>query len=496
MLIPKTPMLLSAAVYHSLNLSPTAAKWDLKMELVVRLIRSLLENRNPSPVLKQQRSSMRDPGIKGKMWVSKVTLPAPSTADALDLICTAIDQSKDTGQETYTRPPMLPVEAEWTAYRPDADKNSTRPDLTEEQHYQHLMADVKSPITILYAHGGALVLMDPASHRIPCSTLSRLTGGRCLSVRYRLAPQNPFPAALLDMFIAYLSLMYPPPDALHEPVSAFNIVVGGDSAGGTLTFALLQLLLQINRGAKEGDTFSFHGHTIPLPLPLPAGISANSPWLDLTTSMPSYSTNYMNDYLPHPLLDALTHFPADDVWPTDPPRGDLYCETSMLCHPLVSPLAADSWHGACPIFVCVGDEMLLDENKIVSARAASQGVAVRWTHWEAMPHCAGMIFQDGELGKRVFGEWSRFITGVVDDAAAAAAAAAVADGAAQTPNPPPQRESRGSSFAVKSFAETPVDVSALMAGVCTDADVRARMADYRRKRELGQGTESKVMPRL
>ena len=93
--------------------------------------------------------------------------------------------------------------------------------------------------------------MDPCTHRVPIAHLSRLTGAPVLSVRYRLAPQNPFPAALVDALTAYLSLIHPPPGSLHDPVPANKIIISGDSAGGNLSLVLLQTLLTLRRARSQ-----------------------------------------------------------------------------------------------------------------------------------------------------------------------------------------------------------------------------------------------------
>lgn len=186
------------------------------------------------------------------MWISKVAFPVLEEDAVLKALTGAIDALK-TGEEVFTVPPILPVEAEWTGYRAGVDSKAPRPDLSEPEHYTKLMSEVTSDVTILYFHGGALFLMDPSSHRPTCSKLAKLTGGRCLSVRYRLAPKHAFPAALLDAFLAYLSLLAPPPGSFHEPVPAEHIVFSGDSAGGNLCMALLQLILQLHRSSPSGQ---------------------------------------------------------------------------------------------------------------------------------------------------------------------------------------------------------------------------------------------------
>lgn len=69
-----------------------------------------------------------------------------------------------------------------------------------------------------------------------------------------------------------LYLIRPPEGASHLPVNPAHIVVAGDSAGGGLTIALLQVLRDCG-------------------LPLPAGAALISPWCDLTHSFPSIHVN-------------------------------------------------------------------------------------------------------------------------------------------------------------------------------------------------------------
>ncbi|KAL8903064.1 MAG: hypothetical protein Q9207_004174 [Kuettlingeria erythrocarpa] len=475
---PKVPFILKTALWHSLWLSPTSSKWDLRTEITVRIIRSLLDNPNPTPLAKQQRWSLRDPGIKGKMWISKITLPRPDEEDIRDVLVEAI-ASQDEGEGIYTVPPIMPVEAEWAGYRANVGHDRQRLDLSEAQHYEKLMAEVTSPVTILYFHGGAHFMMDPASHRIPVSRLAHLTNGRCLSVRYRLAPQNPFPCALLDAFQAYISLLLPAPGSFHVAVPVKHIVFAGDSAGGNITLALLQLILQINRSSSR-RVLNFHGRCIDLPLPVPAGIAGNSSWADLTRCMPSIASNAQWDYLPAPLTnEKISTFPHDEIWPTDPPRGDIYCDLTMLCHPLVSPLAAKDWTGSCPMWFCYGEEMLADEGKSVASLAAQQGVTVIWEQFEAMSHCFSMIFDQLATGRRCFKDWADFCVRVGNDT----------DEEEQV-----KLETKGTWFAAKMCKETDVDVTSL--AVCSQEEVAERMRARTLARMQGREGEGKIMPRL
>ena len=408
-------MILKTVAWHSLGFSETSTKWDLKTELVIRVLRSIIESPHQRPISVQQKASIRDPGVKGPTWISRVKVGAPPEDDVRQALFKTIDEMR-TGVEVYTKPEFQTVEAEWTGYRPDADKHSPELSVPEEERYKKLMHDVRSVVTILYLHGGAYYLLDPASHRPVVSRLTKLTGGRALSVRYRLAPQNPFPAPLLDALLSYLYLLYPPPGSFHEPVSPSNIAFMGDSAGGSLSLALLQLILHLHRTAPNSQTptLKFHGKDVAIPVP--AGIATISPWLDATRSLPSLEKNAKYDYLPRLSPALATAFPPCDIWPSNPPRVDIYCDGSAMVHPLVSPLAAMDWKMAPPVFIGCGEEMLADEGAMFAKRLAKQGVKVVWEQYEAMPHCFAFLLQGHPGGSMFFAESAKFIKMVVEKA--------------------------------------------------------------------------------
>ncbi|MFW1012997.1 alpha/beta hydrolase, partial [Vibrio parahaemolyticus] len=62
--------------------------------------------------------------------------------------------------------------------------------------------------------------------------LGRAAGVQTFSVDYRLAPEEPFPAAVEDATAAYRAL-------LDQGVDHRRIVFGGDSAGGGLAVSAL-----------------------------------------------------------------------------------------------------------------------------------------------------------------------------------------------------------------------------------------------------------------
>ena len=477
LLAPKLPILFKNAVFHTLGFSDNSSKWDLRTELTVQVLRSFMNNDNPQPLEKLQRSTIRDPGIKGKLWVSKVEIPSPPEDGIRETLFKAVDDLKEETQ-IYTEPPLVPVEAEWTSYRANAQKDSTLPSISEEEKYKSLISETTSSTTILYFHGGAYYLCDPVTHRPVVARLAKLTGGRVLSVRYRLAPQSAFPTQLLDALSAYLYLLHPPPGSFHTPIPASQIVLAGDSAGGNLAFALLQLLLHLHRTSPtQPPTVTYHGTSVPLPLP--AGIACNSPWLDISCSSPSWESNATTDYLPPPSRTAGVSFPHDRIWPTDPPRGDIFCDVSMLTHPLASPLAfaENDWRGCPPILICCGQELLTDECAIVAGRAARAGTVVRWEQWEAMPHCFAQVITGLEASKRCLEVWAEGIGEMVESGGKE------------------RLETRGRWWAVKTLKESALDVKGLGSG-WNEEEVLGWMKTSRKRREEGAEKEGKNMPKL
>lgn len=356
---------------------------------------------------------LSDPGVKGNIWVSKTAFPAPPEDDIRKLVLSAIKTLGEGGEE-YDTPSLEPVTGEWVGYRAGVSAGTPEPSISEQEKYTSLLKEVESDVTVLYFHGGSYYLMDPVSTRPIAGKYATLTRGRVFSVRYRLAPQNPFPAALLDALVAYLSLLYPPTGSLHKPVPASSIVVCGDSAGGNLASVLLQTLLHFHRTAPSGETPSVLFHGTLVPLPMPAGFALCSPSLDISRSMQTSKAHAQYDFLPPPTFSP-AQSPPCKIWPTNPPRPDLFCEGSALRHPLVSPLAAARWDGSPPILVVCGEELLTDECKVVAQRAASQGVKVVWEQYEAMPHCFALVLEGNAGGAASLASWARFVKMAVEN---------------------------------------------------------------------------------
>ncbi|KAH9485586.1 AB hydrolase superfamily protein C4A8.06c [Psilocybe cubensis] len=143
----------------------------------------------------------------------------------------------------------------------DQDKN--------EGTYEKNMDEMRC---ILYLHGGGYYFGSVDQERYSIQRFARKINGRVFAINYRLAPQYPFPCGLQDALAAYLYLIRPPAGSAHRAVDPGHIIISGDSAGGGLSLALLQVIRDTG-------------------LPAPAGGVLISPWCDLTHSFPSVHIN-------------------------------------------------------------------------------------------------------------------------------------------------------------------------------------------------------------
>ena len=212
-----------------------------------------------------------------------------------------------------------------------------------------------------------------------------------MAVRYRLAPQYETPANVLDVLVAFFSLISPQEGAFHSPIPANEIVFAGDSSGASLCLAAIQVILCLRRLQSQAVRPTICFNEVNIPLDLPAGFTGLSPGIDATMSLPSNlgakGTDYMTGNPPYLRPDC----PSDSIWPSKPPRGEIHCDVSALCHPLVSPVNADDWKGAPLMWIACGQETLQDASKLLAQLAARQGVPVQFEQYEYMPHVFAWI---------------------------------------------------------------------------------------------------------
>jgi acetyl esterase/lipase len=200
---------------------------------------------------------------------------------------------------------------------------------------------------LLYFHGGGYCSGSLVSHRRLVTEAGRKAGRRTLAVDYRLAPENPFPAAIEDAVKAWEFLR-------GHGVAADDIAVGGDSAGGGLTIALMTHLRDAG-------------------MELPCCGWLLSPWTDMTLSGSTLVTKEAVDPIIH--TGYLRELIEANL-PTGMDRRD----------PRVSPLFANLV-GLPPLLIQVGSaEGLLEDATRFAAAAGAAEVAVTLEVWPEMIH--------------------------------------------------------------------------------------------------------------
>lgn len=206
---------------------------------------------------------------------------------------------------------------------------------------------------ILYCHGGGYSTGSHIYARTLTTKLAASTSMDVFSFDYRLAPENPYPAATEDAMKAWDYLML-------LGYGARDVIVAGDSAGGNLALSLVLKL-------KEQERL------------LPRGLVLMSPWTDLTSSGETHETKAEMD----PVLDAeyLERMITN------------YAEGYELSDPYISPLFGD-FSGFPPVYIQAGgNEILLSDSEMLHKKLIQANVSVKLDVFKGMWH----VFQMSPL---------------------------------------------------------------------------------------------------
>ncbi len=213
--------------------------------------------------------------------------------------------------------------------------------------------DQKAKYCILQLHGGAYVYgYNDTYRRSALKYLHMHDEIAVFSLDYRLAPKNPYPAALEDAYAAYLRL-------IESGFSPESIILVGDSAGGGLALAL-GLYLRDNG------------------LALPRAIVTMSAWTDLAAEGESYVRNKSLDpYLGETLKSLDVH---------------AYAGNHDLHDPYISPAYAN-YHGFTDLMMHVGSYEVIESDTITVAKKADDaGNDVEVTIYNGMFHVFQLAF--------------------------------------------------------------------------------------------------------
>jgi acetyl esterase/lipase len=210
--------------------------------------------------------------------------------------------------------------------------------------------------------------MSPNTHRGITSEAARSCNAKVFALDYRLAPENPFPSAVVDALAAYLALVQP--DAvvgsncsLNTKVYSNNqVFLMGDSSGCSLILQLLQTLKALS-------------------LPMPAGACLMSPFVNNELSGKSWQRNWNSDFVS--LGNFLLNLDMDGVhWAIQ-----MYSNGLDPAHRSLSPICGDL-SGLPPILIQAGDSEVVADDAILLFKVSSQaGNPVELQLFKHMFHC-------------------------------------------------------------------------------------------------------------
>ncbi|MBV9793714.1 MAG: alpha/beta hydrolase [Actinobacteria bacterium] len=222
---------------------------------------------------------------------------------------------------------------------------------------------------LLFLHGGGFQLGSLASDGELAARLGRASGMRVLFPEYRLAPENPFPAAIDDVMAVWHWLRD------DQRLDVRSLAVAGDSAGGGL--AVSSLVATRDAG-----------------LALPAAAALMSPTVDLTSSGASMTERAAQDPFSTPAL--LRELAAGYLGGANP--------VNTLASPLFAPLG-----GLPPLLILVGTaDILLSDSERLAAAAAKAGDNVTLHVGDGLPHVYPIMLGTPEAAEAT-GQIGRFL---------------------------------------------------------------------------------------
>lgn len=199
---------------------------------------------------------------------------------------------------------------------------------------------------ILYFFGGGYAQGSPFEDLPITAALADFTGARVVVPHYRLAPENPYPAALNDGIAVYRALV--------DASAPSRLALAGESAGGNLALAVL------GRARAEG-------------LSMPCAAALLSPWADLSNAGDSIAANASRD----PTLDP---FMLEDF-------AAAYAAGADRRDTGISPLFGSFDSAWPPFMVTTGTRDLLMSQSVRLAEVLRRaGVGIDLRIWDGLWH--------------------------------------------------------------------------------------------------------------
>ncbi len=218
----------------------------------------------------------------------------------------------------------------------------------------------------IYLHGGCFVLGSIRSHQALVSHLAKYLEIPILFIEYSLAPENPYPDAVNEIYNVYQQLQI----QYHQ----CNFILIGDSAGGWLSMALLS---KINNSGLQSPK-----HNIMI-----------SPWIDLTCSNNSITENSNLD----PILNK-NRLKELASW---------YMENPDLL--IVNPEKTLNGNFPSTLILVGSREILLDDSKLLFNKIIKVQPRTRLSIYENQTHVWLLDSIDSEYSQNAIKEIKTFL---------------------------------------------------------------------------------------
>lgn len=218
----------------------------------------------------------------------------------------------------------------------------------------------KGPAPVLvFFHGGGWVRGSLDGYDGLCRQITNRADCLVVSVDYRRAPEQPFPAGFEDCYATTEWVDEHASDIGGDPE---RIAVGGDSAGGNLTAA-------VTLAARDRDGPAFTHQVLIYPAVNPPDVT----WFD---SYDENGTGYLLE------MDSVEWY------------LEQYCEDADVGNQYVFPIRARSLAELPPAtVVTAGFDPLADEGEAYVNRLEAAGVAVSHLHYEGQIHAFVSLYE-------------------------------------------------------------------------------------------------------
>ncbi|HXO67203.1 MAG TPA: alpha/beta hydrolase [Candidatus Dormibacteraeota bacterium] len=208
----------------------------------------------------------------------------------------------------------------------------------------------RMPVLVFF-HGGGWVIGSIDTHDRICRELASEAGIMVVSVGYRLAPENKFPAATED---AYAATAWVVEHATELGADPERVAVGGDSAGGNL--AAVTCLMARDRG---------------------------DPQIQFQLLIYPSTDDVFDDESCRQTSEGLVHSVAGMHWCRDHYLHD----QDDAQNPYVAPMRAETLRGLPQALVITGEyDPLRDQGEAYARRLRDEGVQVTLRRYDGMVH--------------------------------------------------------------------------------------------------------------